>query len=88
MKTLATVSSSTYSVALGGMDPICAMEMTKKRATGNSTSSEAMARIGVVVGPGGSGKTHLARHVAAHVTDRFTGGSWMCSFGAVEINLM
>lgn len=37
-----------------------------------------------VVGPGGAGKTHLARHVAGAAVEEFPGGAWLCRFGAVD----
>ena len=41
-------------------------------------------RLVTLVGPGGAGKTHLARHVAGSIAGDFAGGTWMCQLGAVE----
>ena len=37
-----------------------------------------------VVGPGGCGKSLLARHLGARLRDRFEGGVWMCELGNVD----
>ena len=41
-------------------------------------------RLVTIVGPGGAGKTHLARHVAGSAVEDFPGGAWMCQLGAVD----
>jgi predicted ATPase/DNA-binding SARP family transcriptional activator len=40
-------------------------------------------RLITVVGPGGAGKTSLARHAAGSVVEDFPGGVWLCQFGAI-----
>ncbi|MGH1492146.1 MAG: NB-ARC domain-containing protein [Acidimicrobiales bacterium] len=40
-------------------------------------------RLVTVVGPGGAGKTSLARHVAGLVIEDYPGGVWMCQFGTL-----
>ncbi len=40
-------------------------------------------RLVTIVGPGGAGKTHLARHAAASIIDDVPGGVWMCQFAAL-----
>ena len=40
-------------------------------------------RLVTIVGPGGAGKTSLARHVAGSIVDDYSGGVWMCQFGAL-----
>lgn len=41
-------------------------------------------RLVTLVGAGGSGKTHLARHVASRVGDHFDDGVWVCEFGTID----
>lgn len=41
-------------------------------------------RFTTVTGPGGVGKTHLARHVAAELFDDFDQQVWMCELGALS----
>ena len=41
-------------------------------------------RLVTLVGAGGSGKTHLARHVGARVSDAFDDGVWVCEFGTID----
>lgn len=40
-------------------------------------------RLVTLVGSGGSGKTHLARHVAALAKEQFVSGGWLAQFGTV-----
>lgn len=43
----------------------------------------AAGRLVSIVGPGGCGKTHLAKHLAAQIHPTLTGGAWMCELSAV-----
>lgn len=37
-----------------------------------------------IVGPGGCGKTHLAKHLAAHLHSTLAGGAWICELGSIS----
>ncbi len=41
-------------------------------------------RLVTLVGAGGSGKTHLARHVGALAKEQFVSGGWLAQFGTVD----
>ncbi len=41
-------------------------------------------RMVTIVGPGGTGKTHLARHLAAQLHPTMAGGAWMCELAPLS----
>ncbi|MEL7207831.1 MAG: NB-ARC domain-containing protein, partial [Actinomycetota bacterium] len=66
-----------------------ALGQLRTRTYGREAERSALAddlgreQLVTVVGPGGAGKTHLARQVGADLVQEFTGGAWVSELGKV-----
>ncbi|MEL7208318.1 MAG: adenylate/guanylate cyclase domain-containing protein, partial [Actinomycetota bacterium] len=83
---LVTASAPPRSMRVGGqpLQPLRTVTFGREEVRGELARALERDRLVTLTGPGGAGKTHLARHVGSELLDRFIGGAWFCGLGSVD----